>query len=159
MKVRSKILLVEGEAVRCMALKVIPDLFNRIEFGCIAWKPFDMKTRIFYKNLLYSWPFMDLCFVPQKDNMALDMSEESMQKICHMLSFEVILLKACIEPYPFTLGRYCEGRQCRDAVMPIAVVNDRCLAPRPPGAASCWNEQESAFIQEGEVGTKFFCFF
>lgn len=78
MKVRSNILFVEGEAVRCVALKIIPDLFNRVEFGCIAWKPFYMKTGIFNKDLLYDWPFMDLRFVPQKDYMALDMSEESL---------------------------------------------------------------------------------
>lgn len=159
MEVRSKILFVEGEAVRGMALKVIPDLFNRVDFGCVAWKPFDMKAGIFYKDFLYHRPFMDLCFVPQKDYMSLDVSEESMQKICHMFSFEIVLLKACIEPHPFTLGRYGEGRQCRDAVMPITVVNNRCLAPWPPGAASSWNKQKSTFIQKGEVGTKFFCFF
>ena len=74
MKARSKVLFVEGEAVRCVAFEVIPDLFNRVEFGCIAWKPFDMKAGIFYKDCLYGWPFVDSCSVPQENYRSLDMS-------------------------------------------------------------------------------------
>lgn len=159
MKARSKVLFVKGKAVRRMAFEVIPDLFNRVEFRRVAWKPFDMKAGVFYQDCLYDWPFVDSCPVPQENYRSLDMSEESVQKICYMFSFEVILLEACIEPHLFTLGRYGKGRQCRDAVMTIAVVDNRCLAPRPPGAAPCWNEHKSTLIQKCEVGTKFYGFF
>jgi hypothetical protein len=142
-----------------MAFEVIPDLFNRVEFGRVAWKPFDMKAGVFYQDRLYDWSFVDSCSVPQENYRSSDMSKESLQKICYMFRMEIILLEAYIETHPFALGRYGEGRQCRDAIMTIAVVDNRCLAPRSPSAASCWNEHKSTLIQKGEVGTKFFGFF
>jgi hypothetical protein len=41
-----KVLSCEGQAIRRMALEIVPDLFDGVKLGRITWKPFDMEPRV-----------------------------------------------------------------------------------------------------------------
>jgi hypothetical protein len=51
-----------------MALEVIPDLFNWIEFGRIAGERFNAEPRIVLLKLGDERSFVDTTIVPQEDN-------------------------------------------------------------------------------------------
>ena len=59
-----------------MCLEVIPDLFNRVEFWCIAWKPFDMKTRVVFSNFFNDRTLMDWSLIPQENNISSQMMKQ-----------------------------------------------------------------------------------
>ena len=44
MQVEADVLFVKKQTVCAMSLKVIPDLFYRVEFWCVAREPFDVKA-------------------------------------------------------------------------------------------------------------------
>jgi len=159
MEASSKILLGEGHAIRCMAFEIVPDLFNWVELRRVTWKPFDMKSRIVCQDLPDFRPFVNLTTIPQEDYGSSDVTEHCPQEFRYMANLEVVLLETGVNTHVFTPGRYGEGRQCRYAVMAITVTDNRGLAHRTPGTTPCRNKQESALIQKGEVGAKFYSFF
>ena len=159
MKTHSKILPGEGQAVCCMAFEIVPDLFNGVELRRVTWKPFDMESRIFCQDLPDLRPFVNLTTIPKKDYRSLDMTEHRPEEFRYMAGFEVVLLETGVNTHVFTLGRYGEGRQCRYSVMAITIADNRGLAHWTPGTTPCGNKQESAFIQKGEMGAKFYSFF
>jgi len=59
-----------------MSLEVLPDLFNGVEFWCIAWKPFDMKTRVVFSNFPDDRTLVDLSLIPQENNIASQMMKK-----------------------------------------------------------------------------------
>lgn len=159
MEAPSKIILGEGQAVRCMAFEIIPDLFNGVEFRRVTWKPFDMESRIVCQNPPDLWSFMNLTTIPKKDYGSSNVTEHCPQEFRYMSSLEVVLLETGVNTHVFTPGRYGKGRQCGYPVVTITVTDNRGLAHRTPGTTSCRNKQESALIQKCEVGAKFYSFF
>jgi hypothetical protein len=159
MEAHSNILLGEGQAVRCMAFEIVPDLFNGIEIRRVTRKPFDMESRIVCQNLPDLRPFVNLPTIPKEDYGSSDVTEHCPQEFRYMSSLEVVLLETGVNTHVFTPGRDGEGRQCRYAVMAITVTDNRSLAHWTPGTTSRRNKQESALIQKGEVGAKFYSFF
>ena len=102
---------------------------------------------------------MNLSVVPQENDVATQISQESAKKVGHMECLEIVLLKTSVQTDVFALGRNGERRQCRDLFVLIAVTDDGRLALKSPCSTSRRNEQKAAFIEENEVGTKSSGFF
>lgn len=97
---------------------------------------------------------MDLCLIPQQDYVASEMTQEESYEIGYVGCLEIVLPESDIQARVFALSRHGERRECGYSVVSIAVANDRCLAQWSPGPATRGYEEETAFIEEGEVGTK-----
>jgi len=59
---------ISKQAIGGMALEVIPDLLDGIEFRSIAGEWFDMKTRMGPSQLSNEGPLVDATIVPQQDD-------------------------------------------------------------------------------------------
>jgi hypothetical protein len=159
METHSKVLLREGQAVRRMALEIVPDLFDGIKLGRIAWKPFDMEPWILHQNLPDFRPFVNLATVPKQDYGSLDMTEHCPQEFRDMLGLEVVPLEAGVNTHVFPPGGYGERSKCGYTVMAVTVVDNRGNTHWTPGTTARRNEQKPTLIEKGEVGAKFYSFF
>ena len=69
-----KMLLVPEQSVGVVALEVIPDLLNGIEFGCIAGERFNVESGIVLLQLGDEGSFVDGAIVPQQYDRAPQVS-------------------------------------------------------------------------------------
>ena len=143
------------QTVRRMALEVIPDLFDRIEFRGIAGEPFNMKSRIFLAQSSNEGTLVNAAIVPQQDDRAAQMAQERAEECGNVLCAVVPRLEVEIQTHPPADGRHTEGRQGGNAIMAVVVPNNGRLSPRPPGAPPTGYEKEAAFIKTNQMGSKF----
>ena len=154
MKHVSDISSVARQAVGCVAFEIIPDLFDRIEFRCVCGKAFQMQARVVAADLRNVWALVDSRLIPKKDDVSAQVVQKFPEKLGHMKGLEVVLLEANIEPDAFSNRGDGDRSQRRDAVVFVAVADDRGLSLWPPSPAARRDEQETAFIEEGQVGPK-----
>jgi len=81
------------------------------------------------------------------------------KEVGDITGMEVVLLETNIEAHPFSVCGHRKGGQGGDAVVLVAVPDNRHVSPQAPRAAPGRNEQEPALIQEDEVGAKFLSLF
>ena len=148
------VLLVLRHAVGRVPFEVLPDPFHGVEFRGIAGEPLDVKARMGQSELADCRPLVDSALVPQQDDVPGQVAQKSPEELGHVGSLEVILLEPDIQAHAVPAGRDGERSQRRDAIMLIAVANDRSLTPQAPSAAAGGYEQKPALIQEYEMGAK-----
>lgn len=150
----AKMLLVAKQAVRCMTFEVIPYLLDRIEFWRIAWKPFNMKSRVLLEQASDEWSLVNTAIVPQQDDRAAQVPQKQAEERGDIFRTEVPRLEAKIQSHPFANGRHAEGRQSGNAVVFVVVPHNWRLPLWPPGSPPTGNEKKAAFIKTNQVGPK-----
>jgi hypothetical protein len=94
---------------------------------------------------------VDATAVPEKHDVAVDLPKQIAQEEDHLELGDVLPMKVQVktQTLPLTTDGYRRDR--RDAVVPVAMLDDGCFAARRPGAADVGDQKEAAFVQEGEV--------
>lgn len=152
-KVVAKVAPIEREAVRVVALEVVPDLLHGVELRRVGREPLDVQPRVAPRDL-GKRRLVDPAPVPQQHDVSAQMPQQCPEEVADVLAREVLLLEADVEAHAGGKGRDAERRDSRDAVVPVVVVDDGGLPLGPPGATAGRDEQKAAFIEEDDVGTK-----
>ncbi len=98
---------------------------------------------------------MNRAAVPQQENVSAQVSKQGMQESNHLIGGNVGKVKVNIQSEPMASRRDGERRNGRDSVVPVPVMKVRCLPLGCPRLADIRDKHEAAFIQKGQMGTKF----
>ena len=134
-------------------------MFDGIEFRRIAWEGVDMESLGPLQKGFDVCSLVDSTSIPKQDHMSAQMAQQIPQEGDDFCSSDVFHMEADIKTQAFAARRDCKSADNRDFVASIAVAQDRCTANWGPGSTDIGNEQKSAFIEKGQMGSKFFCFF
>ena len=151
--------LLEEQTVGRVAFVVAPDEFDRVEFGRVTWEPLGVEARMILTELGKQRPLVNAPLVPQQNDRAVEMMQQLVNEVGDVAGVKVLFLEANIQAHSFPTCGNRQGGQSGNAIVLVAVADDRHMASRPPCPAAGRNEQESALIEEDQVGTKFLVLF
>jgi hypothetical protein len=86
-------------------LEVLPNLFDRIEFRCISRKPLNVQTWMLSSEFRNNRAFMNASIVPNENDIAFQVTEETAEESSYTGSIEVVFLKADVESHAFSHSR------------------------------------------------------
>jgi hypothetical protein len=95
---------------------------------------------------------MDAATVPEKDDRTWDLPQEVAQEEDELGLRDVLPVEVEVKPEALPSGADGHGRDRGDAIVAIAVADDRGLTARSPGAAKVRDEEKPTLVQEGQVG-------
>jgi hypothetical protein len=121
MQVESNVLFVSQEAVSRMALEIVPDLFDRVEFRRIAWESLQVKPRKCLADSLDGWSLVDSASIPEENDVTAQVTQQHAQELGHLNGVEVVLPKLDVQAHPGALGRNRKRRHGGDPIVPIVV--------------------------------------
>ena len=142
-----------------VAFSMRPDMFNWVEFGCVARKPVDMYSFGLLQECFDVDSLMDRSVVPDQKNMIAQMAQQVPQKPDDFSTGDVVCVETDVKAHASANGGYSDTTDCRDFIAPVAVAKYWGAARRSPGFPDVRYEQKAAFIQECNMGIKVSGFF
>lgn len=134
-------------------LQVVPNGFVGVEFGRISWEPMSMETRMLSEELSDCRPLMVVAVIPQQNYMAAQVFEQLSEEGNHFGRPNVLLqMESGVEGKLPALRRNRDCRDGRDFLPVSRTPQDRGLPARGPRSADVGDRQESAFIEEYQIG-------
>ena len=147
-------------AVGQRPFEMIPDKFVGVEFGRIPRESMGVQTGMLSKELLDPACLVGIAAVPQKDHVAAPVFEQLPQEGDHFRRADVFVrMKSGVEGDALAPGGYGDRRDGRDFVPVPGTAQKRRLPSRGPGPADARNQQESTFVEEGQIGSQPFGLF
>ena len=143
MQAEANVLLAPEEAVSRMSLEVVPDLLDRIEFGCVGGEAFEVEPGESVAHRVDRRSLVNLSAIPEEDDLPTQMLEQHTQELGHVHGLEVVLSKLDVQAQAGTPGRDRERRDGRDPVVLVVVANDRGAPSRVPGPTARGNKGSS----------------
>ena len=102
-------------------------------------------------NLLAS---VDAGVVPDDNHVATKVAKEMCEKAADFVVTDVLGMNPEIQSHASSLRRDADSRDDGEAIMPVAVTNNRRLTARCPGFAEGRNQKEARLVGEDDVGTQ-----
>jgi len=134
---------------------LIPHSFVGIEFRSVGRQQFQMDAPTTAEEGSHGVALMATAIVPDHDHMPPKMLEQLPQEIRHRHVIEIRVRQTTkIETDPTTLRADGESRDDRDLLMLQMVPVDRGLGDQSPGPAHGGGQEETAFVDEDEVGAQ-----
>ena len=155
-----EMLKVSGNTVGQVSLEVCPDPFIGVKLRRISGEVNGMDSRIFFKESLGKFGFVERAAVPEKEERPSDLTTEVPEKLSDLLAPNVSVgIKAGVEAETLSLGRDRDGGDGRD-LCPLSGNNKGWgFSSNRPGFANVGNKRESAFVEEDNTGFKPFGLF
>jgi len=141
-----------GSSVRQGILQKGPDPLVGIEFRSVWRERFEMETGEASEELFQQGSLVDLPVIEQGDDMAAQMLQQVTEEQADLFTVDVCLVEMTVQADTPTKGAERDGGNGGDSIMPVAVVEDRCLAAGAPCLAHRRDQQESRFVDEDDVG-------
>ncbi len=112
------------------------------------------QTRMVVEQLIERLALMGGGVVQKHDHRAAQAPKQMAEEDAHLLLPNVVEPELVIEAETLSLGADGDSRDHRDSLSPIAMAQDRSLAPRGPGFDHVGNQQEPGFVGKDEVGAQ-----
>ena len=130
-----------------------------IKFWGIGWKPMHMESRVLANEFLNDEAPVDRAAIPEQHNRSTQVAQKVMQEADDFHSRNIGAVETEVKSKP--LARWGDGDcgDSRNSLPRVAVSKDRGMADRRPSLAHVRNEEESAFVEEYEMGPKSLGFF
>jgi len=87
------------------------------------------------------------------------MTQQMLQVSDDLSTRDILGMEADIKSETLAGRRYSKASDDRYFIASITVAQDRCATDRGPGSTDAWDEQEAAFVEERQMGTKLSGFF
>jgi len=113
-----------------------------------------VKSREASTYLANSVALVDARVVPDENYVTTKVAKEMGEKIADFVVTDVLGMDSKIQAHAPPFRRDADSRDDGEAIMPVAVVNDRRLPPRRPRLAKSGNQQEARLVGEDYVGTQ-----
>lgn len=130
-----------------------------IEFWGIGWKSMRMEPLVLAKKLFDDDAPVDGAAIPEQHNRSWQVPVEVTQESDDLHSRNIGAVETEVKSKPLSRGGDSDRGDGRNPIPPVAVSEDRGMADRRPGLAHVRNEEESAFVEEDEMGPKSLGFF
>ncbi len=143
-----------GPAVGQRPFRLAPNPFVRVQFGSVAGKILDVKTRVALQQAANLLALVDLAVVPKQDDMAGQMPQEMPQKGADFRSANVLPMELTVEGDPMAFGTDRQRGNQRNFAVLVAVSRDRRPTSGRPRPADGSEQQKARFVKEDEVGAQ-----
>ena len=148
-----------GRAIGQRVFGLGPYKLIRIKFWGIGREPMHMEPAVVAKEFLDDCAPVDGAAIPQQHNRCAQMPEEVAQKGDDLHPRDVGGMEAKVKSKPLSRWGDSDSGDGRNPLPPVAVSEDGGTADRRPGLAHVRNKEESAFVEEYEMGAKSLGFF
>ncbi len=150
-----KVPQVPGVAVGQRPSEMIPDKFVGVEFRRIPREWISVQTGMFSEEFLDQDSLMGVGAVPQKNHVAAPVFEQLAEEAHDLQGADVLVrMEPCIEGDALALRGQCDRRDGRNFIPVSGTAEKRRLPSRGPGPTHARNQQESALVEEGQMGPK-----
>jgi hypothetical protein len=142
-------------AVGHRALKLGPDKLVRVELRRIGREGIRVQARIAVQEMLNESGLMGAPSVPEQDHWAQEVAQEMPKEIGHFRGPDVLVgMEPRIQGQTLSLRGDAESRDGRELGPTPCDEQIWSLSPRSPSPGNIGDEQESAFIEEDQMGPK-----
>ena len=136
-----------------------PDKLIRIELWGIGWKSMHMEPLVLANEFLDDDTPMDGAAIPEQHNRSAQMAQQVTQESDDLHPGNIGTVETEVESKSLARRGDGDGGDGRNPLPAVAVSKDRGTADRCPSLAHVRNEEESAFVEEYEMGPKSLGFF
>ena len=136
-----------------------PDKLIGIELWGVDWKSMHMEPLVLTKELLDDEASVDGAAVPQQHNRSAQVAHKVTQEADDLHPRNVGAVETEVKSKALARRGDGDGGDGRNPLPAIAVSEDRGMTDRCPGLAHVRDEEESAFVEEYEMGPKSLGFF
>ena len=130
-----------------------------IELWGIGWKSMHMEPLVLANELLDDDTPMDGAAIPEQHNRSAQVAQKVTQESDDLHPGNIGAVEPEVKSKPLARRRHGDGGDGRNPLPAVAVSEDRGVTNRRPGLAHVRNEEESAFVEEYEMGPKSLGFF
>ena len=113
-----------------------------------------MEAREASAHFANSLTLVDARVVPDEDHVTTKVPKKMTEKTADFVVADVLRMDLEIQAHPPALRRDADSRDDGEAIMPVAVANDRRLTARCPGLAEGGNQEEARLVGEDDMGTQ-----
>ena len=133
----------------------LPDLLIGIELGSVGGEGLDAQPGEALEQGADEWATVDLDAVPEHDDGPAEMGQQGPQEGTDVRRAQVLVgMTADVQPAAVATGTQGQGRDDRNPIVPLPVVQYGRLASRGPGAPHRGRQEEAALVDEDEVGAQ-----
>ena len=156
---RHELIEVVRTAVRQSCLAVVPDALVGVEVWRIGRESLDVQAGMGVDEGLDLLAGMNAAAIPEQHDRPRNLPKEVAQEEHDLGLRDVLPVQVEVETDALPSEAYGDRRNRGDSVVSVAVPDDRRLAPRRPSAPDVRDQQEAAFVQEGQVRLQLLDFF
>jgi len=147
-----------GEVVRATVreapLRVGPHLFIRVELRGVGREELEVQPREATTELANPVSLVDADLVPEENDGAAEMVQQVPEERAHLIVPDVLRVDLEVEADPLALGRNADPGDDREAIVAVAVADDRRSRTRCPGLAQGRDQEEARLVDEDDAGTQ-----
>lgn len=133
---------------------VSPDGFIGIELWGVGRKQLEMQSREAAADFSDSFAFVNVRVVPDHDDSPAEMAQQVAEKIAYLVVADVLRMALEVQADALAAGSDGDSRDHRDAIMPVAMMNEGRLPARRPGLSNRGDQEEARLVDENDVGTQ-----
>ncbi len=145
---------VVGATVGETPFGVGPDGFVGVELRSVGRKVFEMQSREPAADFPNPFSFVNAGVVPDHDDAPAEVAQQVSEEFAHLVVLDVLRVALEVQPDASTPGRNGDARDHRDAIMPVAMMNEGRLTARSPGLSHRGDQEEARLVDEDDVGTQ-----
>jgi hypothetical protein len=98
--------------------------------------------------------FVNARVVPDDEDVPAKVAQQVPEKFADLVVSDVFRVAPEVQADAPTPGSDGDARNHGDAIMPVAMMNDRRLSARSPGLSYRGNQEEPRLVDEDDVGTQ-----
>ena len=149
-----EIIEVVGAAVGQVVFGQGPNTLVRIQLRGVGGETLQAQTRVVVEQLIERLALMGGGVVQKHDHRAAQVPKQVAEEDAYLLLPNVVEPKLVIEAEMLSLGADGDCRDHRDSLSPIAMTQNRSLAPWGPSLDDVGDQEEPRFVGEDEVGAQ-----
>ena len=130
-----------------------------IELWSIGWKSMHMEPLVLANELLDDEASVDGAAIPEQHHRSAQVAQKVTQETDDLHPRNIGAVETEVKSKPLARWGDGDGGDGRNPLPRVAVSEDRGMADRRPGLAHVRDEEESAFVEEDEMGPKSSGFF
>ncbi len=129
-----------------------PDTLVRVEFRGVGWEPMDVKPCVRAQEVLDDDAPVNGAAIPQEHHRSTQMPQKVAQESDDLHAGDVDRVETNVQPETRSGWGHGDTGDDGNAIPSIAVFEQRGISDRRPGPADVRDEEESAFVEEDEMG-------
>ena len=131
-----------------------PDGFIGIELRGVGRKQLEVEPREAAADFSDPFAFVNARVVPDHDDSPAEMAQQVAEKIAHLVVPDVLRVALEVQADALAASRDGDSRDHRDAIMPVAMMNDGRRSARSPCLSHRGDQEEARLVDEDDVGTQ-----
>ena len=157
LRILGKLVWIIGAAISHCRTHLVPHAFIRVQFRGVGRQSLQPYSTIPAQKRTYGFSPVMPTIVPDHNNETTQMLEQLTQEIgnCDVVKIGIGQAMEIKTDTP-TPGADRKGRNDRHLIPFLMMLMNRCLPARSPGASNGGNQEQTAFVDEGDVGTQVF---